>query len=105
MGSSQPPLRIAIIETDTPIAPISEKYGSYGGVFTSLLHKAADASDIPRSRLQLSGWDVVDIANEGQIEDRGGIYGWKRTKGYPNLEDVDAVLLTGSSMCIPEFRS
>jgi len=30
------PLRIAILECDTPLPGTSSKYGGYGGVFTSL---------------------------------------------------------------------
>ena len=94
------PLRIAILEADTPIGKTLAKYGSYGGVFKSLLYKAADASDIPRERLELSAWDVVsmDVGKEGQGEEEfvGGEWNMKRKKGCPKIEDVDAVLITGS---------
>ena len=94
-------MRIALIETDTPISSICAKYASYGGVFLSLLHKAADASGILRNRIELTGWDVVDIAKEGQEEIReGSLYKWKRKKGYPDLDSVDAILMTGSSMWV-----
>lgn len=93
------PIRIAILEADTPLEQTRREYGSYGGVFTSLLHKAADALRIPRERLQLTGWDVVNEPHGG-IEDMGGLYDWKRTRGYPRMEDIDAILITGSSMLV-----
>ena len=99
MGSSNDrPIRVAILEADVPLAQTSADYGSYGGVFTSLLHQAADASKIPRESLELSGWDVVnaDGKPEGEEEKRGGMYDWTRRRGYPNLDDLDAVLITGS---------
>ena len=91
------PIRIAILEADTPLEQTRRDLGSYAGVFTALLHKAADASRIPRDRLQLTGWDVVNEA-DGAIEDMGGMYKSQRTRGYPRLEDIDAILITGSSM-------
>ncbi|KAL6719203.1 hypothetical protein ACLMJK_003440 [Lecanora helva] len=96
MASS--PIRIAILEADIPIGSIRTKYGSYGGVFTSFLHKACDASHISRDRLHITGWDVVNSENapEGQEEDMGGENKCKRRKGYPALDEVDGVLITGS---------
>ena len=98
MRSGESPIRIALIEADTPITPIRAKYGSYGGVFTSLLDKATDASGLPRDTYELTGWDVVNIEREGEEEECGGIYSWKRKIGYPALDSIDAILLTGSSM-------
>lgn len=98
------PIRIAVLEADIPIDSVRIKYGSYGAVFTSLLHKAADASNLPRDCLDISGWDVINSENlpegEGEIEDMGGEWNWKRRRGYPNLGDVDAVLITGSRMWV-----
>lgn len=99
------PIRIAILEADTPIGKARAKYGGYGGVFTSLLHKAADVSNLPRESLEITGWDVVNSegAKEGEEEDMGGDWAWKRRKGYPKMEDVDAVLITGSRTWTPCF--
>ncbi len=91
------PIRIAVLEADTPLEQTRRDLGSYAGVFTALLHKAADASKISRESLQLTGWDVVNEP-DGGIEDMGGMYNWKRTRGYPRMEDIDAILITGSSM-------
>ncbi|KAK3174562.1 hypothetical protein OEA41_001808 [Lepraria neglecta] len=92
------PIRIAVLEADVPINYTRAKYGSYGAVFTSLLHKAADAWNIPRERLEITGWDVINSegAQDGKVEEMRGEWNWKRRKGYPKMEDVDAVLITGS---------
>lgn len=81
----RPPLRIAVLETDTPLENTNKKYGGYGGVFEALLKTSAaalggqpDKLD-PERDLQISKWDVVN--------------GDK----YPELEDIDAILITGSS--------
>lgn len=80
----RPPLRIAILECDTPLEQTREKYGGYGGVFKALLEAGADALGQPelissKKGLELSTFDVV----------------YKQE--YPELNDIDAVLLTGSS--------
>jgi hypothetical protein len=76
------PLRIAILECDTPLPGAVAKYGSYGGIFASLLKSGADALSYPgltsSSGLELTNYDVVTA------------------QAYPSLEDIDAVLLTGS---------
>lgn len=79
------PLRIAVLECDTPPDNANAKYGGYGGVFKTLLNSSLkelqnpDLSD-PESVLDISSFDVV-TAQE-----------------YPDLNGVDALLLTGSSM-------
>jgi hypothetical protein len=80
----RPPLRIAILECDTPVPDTNKKYGGYGGVFTALLKSSADSLHQPglssTEGLVLSAYDVVT------------------KQEYPQLDDVDAVLLSGSSM-------
>lgn len=93
---AESPIRIAILEADTPLDQTRRDLGSYGGVFTALLHKAADASALPREMLQLTRWDIVNEP-DGTTEEIGGMYDWKRTRGYPRMEDIDAILITGSS--------
>lgn len=74
------PLRIAILECDTPPAAVVEKYGRYDRIFTTLLETAAEELGLyPKQDLELSAFDVV-TAQE-----------------YPDLEKVDAVLISGSS--------
>lgn len=78
----RPPLRIAILECDTPLAATLKRYGGYGGVFKELLNSGNEAlaqtMDTQPVELDITTWDVVN-------EER-----------YPNLEDIDAVLMTGS---------
>lgn len=78
------PLRIAILECDTPLPKTHSRYNGYGGVFISLFKSSANELNQP-SRLnpgiglKFERWDIVN--------------GDK----YPNMEDIDAVVLTGSS--------
>ncbi|KAF1945235.1 class I glutamine amidotransferase-like protein [Clathrospora elynae] len=73
------PLRIAILECDTPLPTVVEKYGRYDRIFTTLLEAAAEGLGLsPKRDLELSGYDVV-TAQE-----------------YPDLESIDAVLISGS---------
>lgn len=78
----KPPLRIAILECDTPLDGTRAKYGGYGGVFKALLEAAADALDTDELSsthgLDLTFWPV-------QSESR-----------FPAVEDIDALLITGS---------
>lgn len=71
-------LRLAILECDTPLAHTRAKYGSYGGVFTSLLHAGAEALGVSGDGLRITRFDVVEQG------------------AYPDLQDVDGVLITGS---------
>lgn len=76
------PLRIAILEADTPPDDIVARYGRYGKVFRTLLETAADElgeTGFSKDSLELSAFDVVT------------------EQKYPELEDVDAVLISGSS--------
>lgn len=77
-----PPLRIAVLECDTPIGRTKEKYGGYGNLFKELLQNGAqavrekDGTAVPE--LDIRKYDVVN------------------DEIYPELEGVDAVLLSGS---------
>ena len=74
------PFRLAIFECDTPIDPIRERSGTYGDICASIL--AAALKDVPtKTAIEpvFTSWDVVD------------------KQEYPNLEQVDGILLTGSS--------
>ena len=81
-SSTSSPLRVAILECDTPIGRTKEKYGGYGNLFKELLHngveevRAKDGVEVPE--LDVRKYDVVN------------------DELYPKLEDVDAVLLSGS---------
>ncbi|KAI0016876.1 putative class I glutamine amidotransferase [Xylariomycetidae sp. FL0641] len=81
MGSTtaSAPIRLAILEADTPVPGIKDKYGSYGGVFTYLFERALAPEPIS-SQLKLSFHDVVNDP----------------TGAYPDPETIDAILITGS---------
>lgn len=74
------PLRIAILACDTPQDKVRAKYGTYGSIFTSLLNAGAKALEplLSPSDLQITAFDVVT------------------RQEYPTLEDIDAILITGS---------
>lgn len=79
----RPPLRIAILECDTPLAGTAARYGDYGEVFRTLLESSAEGLDVSgfegNQSLELTKYDIVN----------------KDT--YPDLKSIDAILLTGSS--------
>lgn len=57
------------------------EYGKYDRIFTTLLETAAEGLGLsPKQDLELSAFDVV-TAQE-----------------YPDLENIDAVLISGSSL-------
>lgn len=80
MGSqtATTPIRLAILEADTPLPSTRAKYSSYGGVFTSLFTSAA----APGPLSSLLSITYHDIVGPSAI--------------YPSLDDIDAVLITGS---------
>jgi hypothetical protein len=77
----KPPLRIAILECDTPFPNTAAKYGGYGGLFEKLLKSGARALGKPDTErgLQISKHQI-------QLD----------PENYPKLEDIDAILITGS---------
>lgn len=82
----RPPLRIAILECDPPLKNTHSQYNGYREVFQALLESSVKTLNqpdqlIPENGLDISGWDIY------------------RSQEYPKLEDIDAVLLTGSSSC------
>ncbi|KAI0161834.1 class I glutamine amidotransferase-like protein [Hypoxylon sp. FL1284] len=79
------PIRLAILEADTPVPGVEAKYGSYGSVFTYLFERAcAGLAPSPRplsSVLQISAHDVVS---------------GDPATAYPDPDTLDAVLVSGS---------
>jgi len=74
------PIRLAILQCDTPLDKTKAKYGDYGGVFEALLTAGAKSLDQnPSSLLQISKWHVETEPDR-----------------YPDLRDIDAILITGS---------
>ena len=79
MGSvSERPIRLAILLNDTPQPGTLARVGDYSAVFSQLL-AAATAPEPLESQLTITSHDVVNDLNS-----------------YPDLNDVDALLLTGS---------
>ena len=78
------PLRIAVLECDTPLPNTKKIFQGYGGVFERLLRsgaKALDKADLdPETSLEFSFWQVELNPDK-----------------YPDPENVDAILITGSS--------
>ncbi|KAJ5106885.1 hypothetical protein N7456_003560 [Penicillium angulare] len=79
----RPPLRIAILECGTPPPNANKQYNGFGGMFEVLLQSSAKALNQPErldpeNGLEITKWDIL------------------HNETYPRLEDIDAVLLTGS---------
>lgn len=81
--SGKLPLRIAILECDTPLEKTKAKFGGYGGVFKQMLDLSADALQHPG----LSSKQGMEISYF-HVEQHPEV--------YPSLDDIDAILLTGS---------
>lgn len=74
-----PPFRLAILECDTPVPNVVKERGSYGSVFETLLSKGvAQRSD--NLNFCVLKYDVV------------------QQQKYPDLSDIDGILITGSSL-------
>jgi hypothetical protein len=82
---SKLPLRIAILECDTPLERTKAKFGGYGGVFKQMLDRSADALQYPG----LSSKHGMEF-NYFHVEQHPDF--------YPNMEEIDAILITGSRM-------
>ena len=79
----RPPLRIAVLECDSPPPNADAKYGGYGGIFKRLLNSGAEALREPDS-------DVVDLLiSKHNVQ--------MSPDSYPNIDDIDAILISGSS--------
>lgn len=76
----QPPLRIAILEADTPVQGVLDSYGTYGDIFIRLLQNAGQTLNPPLqpSDFEFTKWDV------------------EKTEFYPEIDDIDAILISGS---------
>ena len=82
-------VRLAILECDTPLPGTNAKYGSYGGCFESLLRAGAEAEGYTlESEIKVTNWQV-------QV----------RPEEYPKIDDIDAILITGSSECLISVTS
>jgi hypothetical protein len=82
------PLRIAILECDTPLPNTKARFGGYGGVFEFLLRRGARALG---GEVLDPQTDLVVTKHHVEGDDEGRLEGV-----YPDLEDVDGILITGS---------
>ena len=73
------PIRIAVLECDTPSPLVQAKFGGYGDIFEGLLTRELEESS-STAEIEVSKWHVV----ENPI--------------YPDPNECDALLLTGSSI-------
>ena len=80
------PLHVAILKADTPIPSVNGKYRGYGGLYETWL-RAAQKKSHNSAELEFTEWDVVD------------------DQAYPDLADVDVIVITGSSMIVGPFTS
>lgn len=73
------PVRLAILECDTPIPVVKDRHGTYGDCFDRLLQLSIDSPTWigPGLDFKSTKWDVVNFE-------------------YPRLSEVDVILLTGS---------
>jgi hypothetical protein len=83
IADMRPPLRIAILECGEPSKKTRETIGGYGEIFRILLEKGSCDLNEP----MLSPKDGLDLT----------YWGVEKEDKYPKLDDIDAVLLTGSS--------
>ena len=72
-------LRIAVLKADVPMPAVVEKFGDYGPIFRRVLQAGARHIGFPERDLNITDFDVVENPK------------------YPKLEDVDAILISGSS--------
>lgn len=70
--------RLAVLECDAPFPATKRARGSYANIFRDLLNKGREISG-SSVQLDVTEWEVVEALE------------------YPNLDEVDGFLLTGSS--------
>jgi hypothetical protein len=82
MGSIGTPsaIRLAVLECDTPLPNTKARYQSYGAVFEHLLRAGAKSLGRPVQDQLIISKHQIEIDPEN----------------YPNLDDIDAILITGS---------
>jgi len=112
------PFHLAILECDSPLYRTHAKYGGYCDVFTALLRSGAEALGDPDLVLSSSESNPNSNSNgisnstaDPKAEERNGVDGkghrrrlritkWhieKDMQRYPALDDIDGILVTGSS--------
>lgn len=79
---------IAVLECDTPVDSVVTSRGTYGDIFEELLTKGLEGRGPATGDIQLrvSKWDVVGSSS------------------FPDIREVDALLLSGSSEYLVKNR-
>ena len=98
------PLRIAILECDIPIGNTRAKYGGYGNLFKELLLKGKD--ELVREGRD-GGKEGVDLLPELDLPELDVTkFNVVDEELYPDIEEVDVVLVSGSrEFCLFPFMS
>lgn len=82
--AGQARIKLAILECDIPLDKARANYGGYGDIFKLLLRQSHAASSLDpamplEDELDITLWNIMDDADK-----------------YPRLDDIDAILITGS---------
>ncbi|TBU55537.1 class I glutamine amidotransferase-like protein [Dichomitus squalens] len=89
-SSPKKPFRIAVLLCDTPIEPVVAAQGDYGQIFRTLFRKSLEATQAKFSKGEEDGLSDVDFAIDA--------FDVRTKLEYPeNVDEYDAVLLTGSA--------
>lgn len=76
-------IHVAILVCDTPIQPVLQKYGDYFAIFQDILRQAFKDLEISEKFKDIT----VEFSEHQMVHNNR----------FPDLENVDAVVLTGSS--------
>ena len=68
-----------MLKADVLLPEITERFGDYGPIYKRLLLAGASHIDFPERNLEIKDYDVIE------------------NPVYPKLEDVDAIVISGSS--------
>ena len=77
-------IHVAILVCDTPIKPVLRKYGDYFAMFRDLLRQGFNDLDLSEKEFNEI---KVEFSEHQMVE----------TNRFPYLENIDAVVITGSS--------
>ena len=83
IGSMTRPLHLAILMCGNPVEAVRAEFGTYGDIFEQRLLQGLEArgKDAPSLDLKITKWNVFAFSE------------------YPNIGDVDALLLTEARAC------
>ena len=98
------PLRIAILECDIPIGNTRAKYGGYGNLFEELLLKGKDELVREGRDGRKEGVDLLPELDLPELDVTK--FNVVDEELYPDIEEVDVVLVSGSrEFCLFPFMS